>query len=330
MRRRDVMTLAGGAAAWPLAARAQGDGPIRRLGVLMSLSPGNAESNARLAIFLRALNDNGWVAGRVLEAELRWCGDDPERARLNAQELLAMSPPPEVFLASGSVAASALAQATRSVPIVFVQVAEPLGGGLVTNFAKPGGNITGIASIDYGVSGRWLDLLKEIAPTVTRVLAIRDSDSNAGKVQYGAIEKAAQARGVEVSAVGVRDGAEIERAIAAHAAAPNGGLIVTTSTRASAHRARVISATAQHRLPAVYPFRFYAVEGGLVSYGADWADQYRRAAAFVDRILRGEKPGDLPVQEPAKFELVISLKTAKALGLTVPLIMQMTADEVIE
>jgi putative ABC transport system substrate-binding protein len=328
MQRRDFIRLLGGAAAWPLAARAQQGGSVRRIGVLMSLAADDKESQVRLAAFIQALQDLGWTRDRDLHIDIRWGNDNIELTHHNAAELVALAP--DVMMASGSTAASSMKRATSAVPIVFVQVAEPLGGGLIESFAKPGGNITGFASIENGVSARWLELLKEIAPGVTRVVVVRDPDSTAGPAQFAAIESAAPALGVELSPVGVRAPAEIERAITALSSTQNGGLLVTTSTRASAHRELMIALAARYRLPAVYPFRFYVASGGLICYGADWLDQYRRAAGYVDRILKGERPGNLPVQAPVKYETVINLKTAKALGLNVPLPLLARADEVIE
>jgi putative ABC transport system substrate-binding protein len=327
MPRREFITLVGGAAAAefairPLTADAQQAARTRRLGVLMGLTADDQESQVRLAAFLRALENLGWN----LAVETRWSADDPDRARAHAAELVALAP--DVMLASGSVSATALRQATRSIPIVFVQVAEPQG--LVESFTKPGGNITGIASIEAGMSAKWLALMKELAPKTRRVMVVRDPDSGAGTGQFMAIQSAAPALGIELAAVGVRQGQEIERAIADFAREPDGGLIVTTSTRASAHRDLIVTLAARHRLPAVYPFRFYAVAGGLLAYGADWTDLYRRAAGYVDRILKGERPADLPVQAPVKYETVLNLKTAKALGLTVPDVVRLRADEVIE
>jgi putative ABC transport system substrate-binding protein len=328
MRRREFIKLIGGAAAWPIAARAQQGGSVRRIGVLMSLAADDKESQLRLAAFIRALQDLGWSADRDLHIDIRWGNDSIEVTHHNAAELVALAP--DVMMASGSAAASSLKGATSAVPIVFVQVAEPLGGGLIESFARPGGNVTGFASIENGVSARWLELLKEIAPGVTRVVVVRDPDSTAGPAQFAAIQSVAPSLGVELSPVGVRAPSEIERAIAALSGTSNGGLLVTTSTRASAHRELMLALAARYKLPAVYPFRFYVASGGLICYGLDWIDQYRRAAGYVDRILKGEKPRNLPVQVPVKYETVINLKTAKALGLDVPPSLLARADEVIE
>jgi putative ABC transport system substrate-binding protein len=329
MRRREFITLLGGTAAvWPLAARAQQQVRVRRIGVLMSLGEDDKESQVRLAAFIRALQDLGWTTGRDLHIDIRWGDDNIEVAHHSAAELVALVP--DVIMVSGSAAASSLKKATTAVPIVFVQVAEPLGGSLVESFAKPDGNVTGFASIAYGVSARWLELLKEIAPGVTCVVVVRDPDSGAGAAQFAAIQSVAPSLGMELSPVGVREPSAIERAITALSGTSNGGLLVTTSTRASAHRELMLALAARYKLPAVYPFRFYVASGGLICYGVDWIDQYRRAAGYVDRILKGEKPGNLPVQTPVKYETVINLKTAKALGIDVPRTLLASADEVIE
>jgi putative ABC transport system substrate-binding protein len=327
MRRRDFFTLSAGAAAWPLVASAQPAGAMHRIGVLMSLAPGDDESQARLAAFRQALQDLGRSDGRNVVMDVRWAMDDAERARSLAVELVALAP--DVMLASGNTAASALHRATSALPIVFVQVADPIGERLVASMERPGGNITGFASIENGMSARWLELLKEAAPNVTRALVIRDPATAAGTGQFRAIAVRAPALRVELSSVGVRDAGEIERAVVELSREPNGGLIVTTSTRASAHRDLLIALAARHRLPAVYPFRFYAESGGLISFGPDWIDQYRRAAGTVDRILKGAKPADLPVQTPAKYDLVINRKTALALGLDLRALLHF-ADDVIQ
>jgi putative ABC transport system substrate-binding protein len=301
MQRREFISLLGGAAvSWPLAARAQQPERVRRIGVLMSLAADDKESQVRLAAFTRALQDLGWTTGRDLHIDILWGDDNIEVAHHNAAELVALAP--DVMIASGSAAASSLKRATTAVPIVFVQVAEPLDGGLIESFAKPGGNVTGFASIAYGVSARWLELLKEIAPGVTRVVVVRDPDSGAGAAQLAAIQSVAPSLGMELSPVGVREPSAIERAITALSGTSNGGLLVTTSTRASAHRELMLALAARYKLPAIYPFRFYVASGGLICYGVDWIDQYRRAASYVDRILKGEKPGNLPVQAPVKYE----------------------------
>jgi ABC-type uncharacterized transport system substrate-binding protein len=328
MRRRDFIMLLGGAAASPLpgiAAWAQQKQPLRRLGVLMSLAADDKESQSRLAIFARALTGLGWSEGRNLRIDIRWGDDNAERTRSVAAELMTLAP--DVLLASGSAAAQALQKATRTAPIVFVQVAEPLG--VVQNLARPGGNITGFASIEHGMSATWLELLKEISPGVSRVLVVRDPTSGAGTGQFAAIQPAAARLGVELRAAGVRDSAEIAQAIEA-IAREGGGLIVTTSTRASAHRDLMVALAAKHRLPAVYPFRHYAAAGGLISYGADYGDQYRTAAGYVDRVLKGERPAEMPVRAPEKYETVINMRTARTLGFAVPASVLRRADELIQ
>jgi putative ABC transport system substrate-binding protein len=305
---------------------AQRAGQERHVGVLMSLAANDRDSQSRLAVFVQALLELGSTDDRGLQIDIRWGNDNAQRTREYAAELVALAP--DVILASGSTAAGPLQQATRTVPIVFVQVAEP--SSLVAGTTGPDVNVTGFASIEYGVSAKWLELLKEIGPRVTRALIIRDPTSGAGKGQLAAMESAAPSLELELFAVGVRDADEIGRAISEVAREPNGGLVVTTSTRASAHRELIVMLAARHRLPAVYPFHLYVDSGGLISYGADWNDQYRRAAGYVDRILKGEKPADLPVQTPTKYELVINLKTARALGLDVPATVLARADEVVE
>ena len=327
MRRREFITLLGGAAAWPLAARAQQGERMRRIGVLMYLAADDAEAQARLAAFAQALKQLGWSDGRNLRIETRWATADD--IRRHAAELAALAP--DVLLAgTGTPTVAPLLQATRTMPIVFVNVIDPVGSGFVASLAQPGGNATGFTIYEYSMSGKWLQLLKEIAPRVTRAAVLRDSAVASGTGQFGAVQIVAPSLGVELSPVDVRDAGEIERAITAFARASNGGLIVTGSALASVHRELITTLAARHKLPAVFPARFYVAGGGLISYGPDLVDQYRRAASYVDRILKGEKPGDLPVQAPTKYELVINLKTAKALGLTVSPTLLARADEVIE
>jgi putative ABC transport system substrate-binding protein len=328
MRRREFITLLGGATAWPIAARAQQTERVRRVGMLMSLAADDPESLARLTAFLQRLQELGWTDGRNIRIDYRWAAGDAERSRRYSAELVALAP--DVILAAGSVGLEALQQATRTVPIVFVHVADPVGGGFVNSLARPGGNATGFSQFEYGVLGKLLELLKEIAPGVTRVAVIRDPTISAGAGQFGAIQTAAPSFGVEVSPVNMRDAGEIERAIADFARAANGGLILTAGPLASIHRELIVTLAARHKLPAIYFERYFAVGGGLISYGPHLVDQYRRAADYVDRILKGEKPADLPVQAPTRYELVINLKTAKALGLTVPPSLLARADEVIE
>jgi ABC-type uncharacterized transport system substrate-binding protein len=329
VKRREFIALIGGAAAaWPLAARAQQGERMRRIGVLMNLAADDTEAQARLAAFLQGLQELGWTVGRNVQIDYRWSAADADRIRKSAPELVALAP--DVIMATSSPATAALLQATRTVPIVFVQVADPVGAGLVTSLAQPGGNATGFSGVEYGISVKWLELLKEIAPRVTRVAILRDPAIASGIGQMGAIQGVAPGFGVELHPLGVRDASEIERAITAFARSSNGGLIITASPLTIEHRELIISLAVRHRLPAVYPLRFFVADGGLISYGPESIDPYRRAAGYVDRILRGAKPTDLPVQAPTKYELVINLKTAKALGLDLPPSVLARADEVIE
>src|SRR5262245_42393720 len=327
--RREVITLLGGAAAtWPLAARAQQPDRIRRIGVLMNAAADDPEGRARLAAFVQGLQELGWTDGRNVRIDYRWGAGDADRFRRYAAELLAFAP--DVILAGGGPAMAALQQATRDVPIVFALVSDPVGSGYVASLARPGGNATGFASTEFGISGKWLELLKEIAPRVTRVAIFRDASTTLGIGQLGAIQSAAPSLGMELSPIDVRDAGEIERAVTAFARGSNNGLVVAAGPLASLHRELIITLAARHRLPAVYPSRFFVTGGGLVSYGPDSIAPHRRAAGYVDRILKGEKPADLPVQAPTKIELAINLKTAKALGLQVPPTLVARADEVIE
>ena len=328
MKRREFMTLLSGAAAWPLTAHAQQGARMRRIGILINLASDDAEGQARLAAFHQGLKQLGWTVGRNVQIDYRWGAGDADRIRKFAAELVALAP--DVILSTGSPSAAALQQATRTVPIVFVTVVDPVGSGFVDSLAQPAGNITGFTLFEYSISGKWLELLKEIAPGVTRVAIIRDPALTAGGGQLGVIQAVAPSFGMEVTPVNVRDAGEIERAVTAFARQPNGGLIVTASTLAAVHRDLLIALAARRKLPAVYFARYVALAGGLISYGPDYVDQYRRAAGYVDRILKGEKPADLPVQAPTKYELVINLKTAKALGLEVPPTLLARADEVIE
>jgi putative tryptophan/tyrosine transport system substrate-binding protein len=328
MKRRNFIALLGGAAAWPLAARAQQAAQTRRVGVLMNLAADDAEGLARVTAFAQALQQLGWTDGRNVRIDYRWAAGDPERFQRYAQELLTLGP--DVTLASATPGIVALERASRTVPIVFVAVADPVGAGFVESLARPGGHITGFSIFEYGMSSKWLELLKEIAPRVTRVAVIRDQSLTSGTAQFAAVQSVAPSFGVELSPVGVRDAGEIERGVAGFARTPNGGVIVTGSPLSGVHRDLIIALAARHQLPAVYGFRFFASAGGFISYGPDIVDQYRRAAGYVDRILKGEKPGDLPVQAPTKYELVINLKTAKALGLEIPSSVLARANEVIE
>ena len=328
MRRREFITLLGGAAAWPLAARAQQSGPTRRIGVLMNLTADDPMTPVRVTAFAQGLQELGWIAGRNVRIDYRWGAGDPDLFRKYATELVALGP--DVIVGSTTSIVRELQRATPALPIVFVGVIDPVGGGLVASLARPGGNATGFALFEYGMSGKWLELLKEIAPRITRVAVIRDPTATGGSGQLAAIQVVAPSFGVELSPVDTRDADGIERAVSALARETNAGLIVTGSTSALAHRELIINLVARYPLPAIYPFRPFVAGGGLAYYGADSADQFRRAAGYVDRILKGEKPADLPVQAPTKYELVINLKTAKALGLTVPPTLLARADEVIE
>jgi putative ABC transport system substrate-binding protein len=331
MKRRKFIALLGGATAttaWPLAARAQQGERIRRIGLLIDIAADHPEGQARLQAFLRTLQQLGWSDGGNARTNIRWGVGDANRSRRYAAEMVALAP--DVILAAGSPAVAALQQATSTVPIVFVNVTDPVGGGFVDSLAQPGGNATGFTLFEYSMSGKWLELLKEIAPRVTRVAVLRDPTIASGAGQLGAIQAVAPSFGVELSPLGVRDASEIERAVTAFAHGSNGGLIVTGSPLAAIHRELIIALAARHRLSAVYPFRHFVASGGLISYGPDLVGLFRQAAAYVDRILRGAKPSDLPVQNPTKYELVINLKTAKALGLAVPPTLLARADEVIE
>jgi len=329
MKRREFITLLGGAATmWPLAARGQQAQRMRRIGVLMGLAATDAEGQARFAAFLQGLQEFGWAIGRNVIIDIRWSTGNNTDFRKYAMELVALGP--EVILAYSSDVVAPLLQVTRTVPIVFAVVVDPVGAGYVDSLARPGGNITGFTVFEYSMSGKWLQLLKEIAPGVTRVAVLRDPSIASGPAEFAVIQAAAPSLGVELRPVDVRDEGEIERALALFAQSPNGGLIVTGSPQAISHRDLIIASAARHRLPAVYFVRVWAAAGGLISYGPDVFDQLRRAAGYVDRILKGDKPADMPVQAPTKYELVINLKTAKALGLNVPLGLQQRADEVIE
>jgi putative ABC transport system substrate-binding protein len=327
-RRKFIGALGSAAAAWPLAARAQQAGRMRRVGVLMTTAADDPDSQARIAAFQQGLQQLGWTDGHNVRVDTRWAAGDPNRFRQYAAELIALAP--DVILANSSQSVAALLQATRVVPIVFVGIADPVGAGFVDSLARPTGNATGFALFEYGISGKWLELLKQIAPQVTRAAVIRDAAIAAGAGQFGAIQAVAPMLGVEVSPINVRDAGEIERAITGFARSSNDGLIVTASSLARIHRTLVIMLAARHKLPTVYSDRIFVSDGGLISYGPDRVDQYRRGAQYADRILKGEKPTELPVQAPTKYELVINLKTAKALALTVPPMLLARADEVIE
>jgi putative tryptophan/tyrosine transport system substrate-binding protein len=327
-RRQFMSALGGAAVALPLAASAQQPERLRRVGVLMNSASDDAEGQARLAAFHQGLQQLGWTVGKNVQIDYRWGAGDAERIRKFAAELVALAP--DAIMSAGSPSVAALQQATHTVPIVFVTVVDPVSSGFVDSLAQPGGNITGFAMYEYSIGGKWLELLKEIAPGITRAAVIRDPALTAGGGQLGVIQAVAPSVRVEVSPVNVRDAGEIERAITAFARSPNGGLIVTGSTLALVHRDLIITLAAQYKLPAVYFARYFVVSGGLISYGPALVEQYRDAAGYVDRILKGEKPANLPVQAPTKYELVINLKTAKALGLAVPPSLLARADEVIE
>ena len=327
VRRREFITLVGGAAAaWPLAARAQEQ--VRKIGVLMNFPSSDEEGQARVTAFAQALQKLGWTEGTNARTDTRWAADDADLYRRYSEELVARTP--DVILASASPSVAALLQVTRTVPIVFANVIDPVGAGFVTSMARPRGNATGFTAFEYSISGKWLELLKEITPSLTRVAVLREPSLAAGIGQFAVIQSTASSSGVDLSAIDSRDAGEIERALAAFAHEPNGGVIIAASSSAVTHRDLIISLAMRYRLPNVYPFRYYPASGGLASYGPDTISDFKRAAAYVDRILKGEKPADLPVQAPTKYELVINLKTARALGLEVPPMLLARADEVIE
>jgi putative ABC transport system substrate-binding protein len=329
LKRREFITLLGGAtAAWSLSASAQQGERMRRIGVLTNLAENDPQGQARVAAFVQGLQQLGWTDGGNVQIDTRWAAGDAERFRTFAVELVALAP--DVILGTNSAAVAALQLATRTVPIVFVTVADPVGAGFVESLARPGSHATGFALFEYGISAKWLELLKQIAPAVARAAVLRDPTIPAGIGQLGALQAAASSFGVEVSPVDLRDPGEMERAITAFARSANGGLIQTASPLATFYRERIIMLAARHRLPAVYSDSIFAAAGGLISYGPDRVDQYRRAAGYVDRILRGEKPADLPVQAPIQYELVINLRTAKALGIEVTPMLLARANEVIE
>jgi putative tryptophan/tyrosine transport system substrate-binding protein len=329
LKRRDFITLLGGAvAAWPLAARAQQPERMRRIGVLLPAAADDAEYQSWVGAFLQALAQLGWIIGQNVRIDTRWATANPAEIRRHAAELAALAP--DVILAHGASTVGALLQVTRSVPIVFPIIADPVGGGFVDSLARPGGNATGFLVSEYGIGGKWLELLKEVAPAVARVAVLRDPAIPTGVGQFSVIQAMAPLLRVEVNSVNTRNASEVEREVTLFAGSSNAGMIVTASGLTTLHRDLIIKLAAQHKLPAVYFQRYFVTAGGLVSYGPVYIDQYRRAAAYVDRILKGEKPADLPVQAPTKYELVINLKTAKALGLEVPPSLLARADEVIE
>ena len=328
MKRRTFITALGGAAAWPVVARAQQSERVRRIGVLLPAAANDLDFQTWVGAFLQALALLGWTLGRNVQIDIRWATTNAGDIRKQAAELAVLAP--DVILTSGTSTLGPMLQATRTVPIVFPTVVDPVGAGFVESLARPGGNATGFLLYEYSLGGKWLELLKEIAPGIVRVGVLRDSATPSGTGQFAVIQNVAPSLGVEVNPINMRDAPEIEHAVAAFARAPNSGLILTGSGMALRHRNLIITLAAQHQLPAVYYERSFATAGGLISYGPDRIDQFRRAAGYVDRILKGEKPADLPVQAPTKFELVINLKTAKALGLDIPPSLLARADEVIE
>jgi putative ABC transport system substrate-binding protein len=329
VRRRDfIKAIAGLAVAWPLIARAQQSGRMRRIGVLEPLAADDPEAEARHKAFVEALQQFGWTVGQNVQLEYRSAGGDPDRLRTIVAELIALAP--DVILSQSSNTLAALLQATRTIPIVFTVVADPVGAGYVDSLAHPGGNATGFTNFEYSIAGKWLELLKEIAPRITQVAVLRDPSIAAGPGQFAAIQSAAEPRGVELRPINVRDAGEIEKAITAFAGVANGGLIVTGSPTITFHRALIIDLAARYRLPAVYNTPLFARAGGLMAYGSNVIDEFPRAAQYVDRILKGEKPADLPVQSPTKYDLIINLKTAKVLGIDVPSSLVARANEVIE
>jgi putative ABC transport system substrate-binding protein len=330
MRRREFITLlCGSAAAWPLAVGAQQPERMRRIGVLLAAAADDAEFQARIGAFLQGLQQLGWTDGRNVRIDTRWATTNADDIRRHAAELAALAPD-VILAATGTVTVAPLLQATRTVPIVFVSVIDPVGAGFVDSLARPGGNATGFTVFEYGMSGKWLELLKEIAPRLTRAAVLRDPAIASGIGQFAAVQAVAPSLGVELSPVDARDAPEIERAVTAFARSSNGGLIVTASALATRHRDLIVALAARHRLPAIYTSRHFVTAGGLVSYGPDFVDQFRQAAGYVDHILKGEKPPDLPVQASTKYYTVLNLKTAKALGLELPPMLLARADEVIE
>jgi ABC-type uncharacterized transport system substrate-binding protein len=329
MRRRDFITgVVGLAGAWPLAARAQRGERIRRIGILLPAASDDAQFQAWVGAFLQGLALLGWAIGRNVQIDTRWAGVNAADIRRHAAELVALAP--DVILAHGASTVAPLLQVTRTVSIVFPLVGDPVGAGFVDSLARPGGNATGFMTTEYSISGKWLELLKQIAPGVTRAAVLRDATQGSGNSQFAVIQAVAPALRVNVNPINLRDAGEFESAVAAFARSPNGGLVMTSGAAMTLHRDLLITLAARHKLPAVYSERFYVTAGGLISYGPNRTDQYRLAASYVDRVLKGEKPADLPVQAPTKYELLINLKTAKALGLIVPPMLLARADEVIE
>jgi putative tryptophan/tyrosine transport system substrate-binding protein len=329
MRRREfIKVIAGSGVAWPLAAHAQHGERVRRIGVLLNRAAGDPEAADSIGAFVQGMGELGWRIGGNLRIEYRYSAGNPELFRKYASELVALAP--DAILAASTLSVASLQQFSRSIPIVFTSVSDPVGAGIADSLARPGGNATGFMLAEYSVSGKWLELLKQVAPELKRVAVLRHSANPAGIAQFGAIQAVAASLGVAVSPIDVQDASEIERAVAAFVRSAIGGMIVTGSATATIHRELIITLAARYKLPAVYTDRFAVASGGLISYGPSFVDQFRRAASYVDRILKGEKPADLPVQAPTKYALVINLKTAKALGLSVPQTLLASADEVIE
>jgi putative tryptophan/tyrosine transport system substrate-binding protein len=328
MRRREFIAVLGGAAAWPMAAHAQQGQRLRRVGALMNLAAEDPVSIARYKAFAQGLQAVGWIDGRNVQIDYRWAASKADLFQRYAVELVALAP--DVILAAGAAAVSVLLQATQTIPVVFVHVPDPVGNAYVASLSRPGGNATGFLAFEYNLAAKWVELLKEIAPNVTRVGVLRDAGVSSGIGQFAVIQSVAPALGVDVTPINLRDVAEIERDITVLARSANAGLILTAAPSGPVHREFIIALAARHKLPAVYIERLFATAGGLVSYGPDFVDQYRRAASYIDRILKGEKPADLPVQAPTKYELAINLKTAKALGMTMPPTLLSRAEEVIE
>jgi putative ABC transport system substrate-binding protein len=327
MRRREFLGILGSAAAWPVVLKAQQAEPVRRVGVFFGLEPDDAEAQARNTVFAQALQQLGWAVGHNLVIDIRLIGGNIDYYRRDAADLVALAP--DVIVSVGSVTVAPLRQATRTIPIVFMNVPDPVGAGFVRSMAHPGGNITGFSNFEYSMGGKWAELLKQIAPHVTRALVLRDPTAAAGIGLFAAVRSVAESLGIELTPLDVRNTDEIESAMAAFARSGNGGVIVSPGGTGS-RRKPIISLAARYKLPSVYPYRYYTVDGGLISYGPNSYDVVRQVAGYVDRILKGEKPADMPVQAPTKYELVINLTTAKALGLTVPLSLLARADEVIE
>ena len=328
MKRREFITLLGGATVWPLAAWAQPSQPKRRIGALMNITPDSPEAPGRVGALAQGLAERGWTIGGNIQVDYRWYAADADVCRKYADELVALAP--DIFFATGTLAAAAFQRTAGATPIVFAVVTDPIGAGLVDSLAKPGGNLTGFMLFEYGTTAKWLELLRQIVPDIKRAGVLRDRSNPAATAQFGAIQAAGSSQGVEVNPIDVRDAGEVERGIATIAGSPNGGLIVTASASAGTKRDLIIMLAARHKLPAVYSNRYEVMSGGLMSYGPDRVDQHRRAADYIDRILKGEKPANLLVQAPTKYELIINLKTAKALGLATPPALLARADEVIE